>query len=519
VEIPDTIDGKIVTAIGNQAFYNCSNITCVTFGEDSQLTSIGDYAFYSCKNLTSIEIPNSVESIREYAFVDCTSLESVTFGKNSQLTSIGDYAFYYCEKLNSIEIPYSVKSIGGLAFCKMDDYSNIYAQLDTIFLPDNGLTIGDCVIFNTTTQVKYSLDTEKGEVTIIGIELGTGKSCEAIPATICGYPVVAVAASEQDKVGAHTCKGGTATCTAKALCAICGEEYGELANHSLSKTEAKDPTCTEDGNTVYWTCSVCHKLFSDEDGTNETTLDAVTIKAAHKLTKTEAKAATCTEDGNTAYWTCSVCHKLFSDEDGTNETTLDAVTIKAGHTLTKTEAQAATVTETGNIEYWHCKDCGKYFADENGTDEITLDDTVIAKLPPEIIKGKGQTVTAGEKKALSFTSNAAFSDFIRVDLDGETLDTEYYTAESGSIIVTLDADYVATIPVGEHTIGIVSTSGTAETTFTVAKNAAPADVDGDKKSPQTGDNTDLAPWIALMILSGAGITGVTAYTRRKRTNE
>ena len=67
-------------------------------------------------------------------------------------------------------------------------------------------------------------------------------------------------------------------------------------------------------------------------------------------------------------------------------------------------------------------DCGKYFADENGENEIKLDDTVIQKLPPEIIEGKGQNITVGEKKELTFRSNAAFSDFIRVQLDGKNLD-------------------------------------------------------------------------------------------------
>ncbi len=59
-------------------------------------------------------------------------------------------------------------------------------------------------------------------------------------------------------------------------------------------------------------------------------------------------------------------------------------------------------------------------------------------------------------------------------------------AKEGSTIVTLKADYVATLSAGEHTIGIVSTSGTATTTFTVnAKTVA----DNDTNSPQTGDNS------------------------------
>ncbi|MGN1387441.1 MAG: sortase B protein-sorting domain-containing protein, partial [Bacillus sp. (in: firmicutes)] len=216
---------------------------------------------------------------------------------------------------------------------------------------------------------------------------------------------------------------------------------------------------------------------------------------------------------NTAYWTCSVCNKLFSDEDGTNETTLDAVTIKAAHKLTKTEARDATVTETGNIEYWQCQDCGDIFSDPDGTNEIALDDTVTAKLPPKIIEGAEQSVTAGEKKALSFRSNAAFSDFIRVELDGKTLDEKNYTVKEGSTVVTLKADYVATLSVGEHTIGIVSESGTATTTFTVNAKTV---VDDDTKSPQTGDNSHMALWIALLAASVFGLAGTAVYSKRKR---
>ena len=219
--------------------------------------------------------------------------------------------------------------------------------------------------------------------------------------------------------------------------------------------------------------------------------------------------ATCTSKA-----TCEYCGEKYGELDSSN------------HSLENIHAKDATVTETGNKEYWQCENCKKFFADENGTDEITLDDTVISKLSPEIIEGMGQSITEGEKKALTFRSNALFEDFKSVKLDGDTLDTEYYTAESGSIIVTLDADYVATLPAGEHTIGIVSESGTATTTFTVAEKAAPGtsddsdkDSESDKDSVKTGDDTNLALWLALMILAGAGITGTTIYTRRKRTNE
>lgn len=477
VTIPDS-----VTAIGAEAFYNCTNLKNVTIPEG--VTDIGSFAFYKCKNLKSVIIPKGVTSISMNAFDSCTSLESIMFEEISQLTEIGGEAFDDCTSLERVIIPNGVIKILDSAFAdctslesvevpssvSYTDWGVFYGctSLESIFLPDN-LDASDAEIPNETSQVRYSLDETKGEITIIKIELGTGKTGVAIPATICGYPVVAVADNSLlSKISSHTCVGGTATCQTKAICGICKQEYGDYAKHTLIKTEAKD--------------------------------------------------ATCTEDGNTAYWTCSVCNKYFSDENGTNEIAENSWVIKAAHTLTKTEAKGATVTETGNKEYWHCLDCDKYFADENATNEIKLDDTVISKLPPEIIEGKGQSITAGDKKELTFKSNAAFSDFIRVELDGKTLDEKNYTVKEGSTVVTLKADYVATLSAGEHTIGIVSESGTATATFTVSEKTA----EDDDTNPPTGDNSHMALWIALLFVSGCllTVTVIKAFeTDRKRRNK
>ena len=173
----------------------------------------------------------------------------------------------------------------------------------------------------------------------------------------------------------------------------------QAKGHTMTKTEAKAATCTEDGNTAYWTCNTCHKVFSDELGKTETTVADMAIKAkGHTMTKTEAKAATCTEDGNTAYWICNTCHKVFSDEHGETETTVADMTIQAkGHTMTKTEAKAATCTEDGNTAYWICNTCHKVFSDEHGETETTVADMTI--------QAKGHTMTKTEAKAATCTED------------------------------------------------------------------------------------------------------------------
>ena len=226
-------------------------------------------------------------------------------------------------------------------------------------------------------------------------------------------------------------------------------------------------------------------IVATDKAKNETTI-TVTVNDGHT-----GGTATCV-----AKAVCEYCGEEYGELDSTN------------HNLEKISATDATVTETGNKEYWHCLDCDKYFADENGIDEIALADTVISKLPPEIIEGKGQSITAGEKKELTFKSNAAFSDFVRVELDGKILDEKNYTVKEGSTVVTLKADYVAALSAGEHSIGIVSESGTAATTFTVQAKAA---------VPKTGDNSHMALWIALILVSGAGVIGTTVYGKKKRS--
>ena len=115
-----------VTTIGNSAFRNCSILTGVTFVGQSQLTTIGNYAFYNCSDLVGITIPEGVTAIDGDAFGFCDSLISVTFAGNSQLTTIGNYAFYNCSDLTDVTIPESVTTIGRNAFESCRSLTNVY---------------------------------------------------------------------------------------------------------------------------------------------------------------------------------------------------------------------------------------------------------------------------------------------------------------------------------------------------------------------------------------------------------
>ena len=106
-----------------------------------------------------------------------------------------------------------------------------------------------------------------------------------------------------------------------------------VAHSDLKHFDRKEATCTEWGNIEYWHCEGCGKYFSDAEGKSEINLAQTVINATgHNLTKTEAKEPTCTEAGNKEYWTCESCGSLFRDEVGSAEIKLEDVVIPAtGH--------------------------------------------------------------------------------------------------------------------------------------------------------------------------------------------
>lgn len=205
---------------------------------------------------------------------------------------------------------------------------------------------------------------------------------------------------------------------AYVVCDLCGKMWRDMtlkdqldvvntpidtSKHKLDKVDAKDPTCTEDGNVAYSQCSVCGKVI-DAEG-KETNLTAVTSpKLGHKPVEVIAKAATCTENGIKKHYKCARtgCGALFEDKAGTKPLTDKDVVIPAtGHDLEHVAAKEPTKTATGNIEYWHCKRCDKYFSDKDATAEIRKEDTVIPQLKEEkhtltIVVSKVDGVVPGE---------------------------------------------------------------------------------------------------------------------------
>ena len=270
----------------------------------------------------------------------------------------------------------------------------------------------------------------------------------------------------------ENCHGGTATCTAKAVCTVCGGEYGEMAAHSFTAEKAETQylksaaTCTEKA-VYYKSCAVCglssegtadEATFfsgnaldhdwgawtSNEDGTHTRTCtvdgcsagtqteNCIDANKDHKCDICDYIVSECADDNKDHK--CDYCGKKLTEHTGGKATCKDKAKCEVcgaeygeldakNHTnLKHFQATAATKTTEGNIEYWYCEGCGKYYSDKDGTKEIKKADTVTAKLKD------------------------------------------------------------------------------------------------DSKSPQTGDTSNLALWIALLFVSGGAAIGTTVVSRKKKYN-
>ena len=230
--------------------------------------------------------------------------------------------------------------------------------------------------------------------------------------------------------------GGEATCTDKAVCVICGKEYGEAKGHQLTKHDKVDADHTKAGNIEYWTCDVCGKYFADAAATSEITKEETVIAqiphsfasawkndagqhwkecscgakkevAAHQYDgPADASCNVCdynrtvvhnwdseySFDGSKHWIECSHCDQIKGEEahKGGAATCTDKAVCEVcgqaygeakGHKLTKHDKVNADHLNAGNIEYWTCDVCGKYFADAAATNEITKEDTVIERIP------------------------------------------------------------------------------------------------------------------------------------------
>lgn len=293
------------------------------------------------------------------------------------------------------------------------------------------------------------------------------------------------------------------TCTVTFTCEK-DENHKESPKVDVTSAVKKPATCTETGVTTY-TATVEFNGNTYTDTKEVADLPAI----GHSYGK---PVWNWSEDGKT----CTVTFTCEKDE--THKETPKVIVTSAEKTPgTCTETGVTTYTATVEFNgqtYTDTKDLTDIPATghsyENG--KCTVCGAIASDFKAVITAGANGTWQKGTKDGLSFTSNAAYKHFQKVQVDGKDLDVSNYTVKEGSTIVTLKTSYLETLSVGKHTLAIVSETGTATTEFTV-KAAAVTD---DTQSPQTGDDSNIALWIAVLLAAGTALTGTAVYSRKRK---
>ena len=167
VDVPEKINKKSVTRIGNLAFKDCTKITSIAMPDS--VVYIGRSAFYNCTSLKSITIPDGVKEIGYAAFSECAGLVSVKIPDN--VTKIGDSAFINCANLTKIDVTAGNKyysSANGVLFDKNKSEIICYpAGIKNVgySIPDGVTVIRDrafnkCISLNSITIPKSVQDIE-----------------------------------------------------------------------------------------------------------------------------------------------------------------------------------------------------------------------------------------------------------------------------------------------------------------------------------------------------------------------
>ena len=361
----------------------------------------------------------------------------------------------------------------------------------------------------TGAQTKASTCTEKGETTYTA----TFEADWAVTQTKVLADISATGHSYGKPVWSWSEDGKTCTVTF-----TCENDATHKESPKVTVTAAvkKPATCTETGVTTY-TATV---EFNGQ--THKDTKDVADLPATgHSYGK---PVWNWSEDGKT----CTVTFTCEKDENHKESPKVDVTSaVKTPATCTETGVTTYTATvEFNGQTYTDTKDVADIPATGHSYDngKCTVCGAIASDFKVIITAGANGSWQKGTKDGLTFTSNAAYKHFQKVQVDGKDLDASNYTVKEGSTIVTLKTSYLETLSVGKHTLAIVSETGTATTEFTIkaaasANDRNPANPNGEAtESVQTGDNTNMMLWIVMLFVS-ASILGIAVYEKRKKHME
>jgi len=273
------------------------------------------------------------------------------------------------------------------------------------------------------------------------------------------------------------------------ICDTCGYDKTVPHTHNLTLVPAKAPTCTENGNTAYYTCDGCDKWFEDATGASE-----ITDKTSVILTATGHSASDWKSD-NTDHWKeCTVvgCGVIIEDS-------------KAAHTAGEWIIDTPATATTSGSKHKECTVCGYTMATETipatGGGEHTHSYGSEWKNDAD---NHWHECSCGDK------ADKAAHDFKWVIDKAATKEATGIKHEECTVCGAKRSENTV--------IDKLPDSGNTGNTGSGDNNTNKPGKDDSTKSPQTGDSSNLIGWLAALFVSGGAVIGITVYSKKKKEN-
>ena len=558
-----------------------TSASCVTTGVSSTTPQITwtpskTTAGYNTSYTASI----TLTAVAGYEFTDSTTATingntATSVNKNTDGTLTVTYAFPATakDKLTSITAPQAITVANGTAYSAMNlpDQVNIVTEGNTASSAQ--------VTWDTTTPASGSYDPAvltQQTVTLNGM-VDCPNSIDANGVSLTTTITITISAA--GIVGAPIANPTAGTYSENQSVALTSSTVGATIYYTTDGSEPTILSGVPSGTTKEYTAPI---LVTGTVGQSiTTTIKAIAVQNGMQDSSVETFTYTIKQDSQTPDVPVVTAPSITTQPGN--------ATVKVGETATFTIAASGTdltyqwqidrndgnrwvnidgataasyTTSTVDISCngfkYQCVVSNSAGTDTSNTAVLTVTENTTpapGSVEYEILDGANTSWEQNSDGSLSIRGSGAISKFVGVKVDGNLVDVRNYTVKEGSTIVTLKADYLSTLSVGNHTFEIIWTDGTASTRFTVSKSdsgsAEPKDNDGnngkndntnntpatapeDKNntgtsgsqtddnqqitSPKTGDNSHTVLWISLLGVSLAGLLSMI-YVRKKKENE
>ena len=489
-----------------------------------------------------------------YEFTDSTTATingntATSVNKNADGTLTVTYVFPATakDKLTSITVPQAITVANGTTYSAM----NLPEQVNIV---TEGNTVSSAsVTWDTTTPASGNYDPSVLTEQTVTLN-GTVTCPDSIDANGSSLTTtITITISAAGIVGAPTANPTAGTYSENQSVTLTSSTVGATIYYT---TDGSDPTITggaTGGTTAEYTAPIAVtgtvgqsitttiKAIAVQNGMQDSSVETFTYTIKQDSQTPDVPVVTApsitTQPGNatvkvgeTATFTIAV--------NGTDLTYQWQIDRNDGNGWVNIDGATAAIYTTSTVDIncsgfkYQCVVSNSAGTDTSNTAVLTvMENTTPApdSVDYEILDGANTSWEQNSDGSLSIRGSGEFSKFVGVKIDGNLVDVKNYTVKKGSTIVTLKADYLNTLSVGNHTFEIIWTDGTAATRFTVIKSDSgsdePKDNDGNQTddnqqiiAPKTGDNSHTVLWISLLGVSLAGLLSMM-YVRKKKENE